>query len=202
MFNNIFVVGGPISVGKSTLVEKLPLGSVPELEDNNEIQSLMLEFTYNKKRVHPLVIEHYFLQLRKKRYIEHANELVPALFDRSIYESLWFAKENMSEKDFGFFEKMWEAEINDLISTYGKPKLYVLLTCGWETFKERFFKRGRDVEISNFSSNEEFFKKHIKDYEDHMIGVFKKFNLNYVVINTDGKNAEEVKKIAEKEMGL
>jgi len=70
----------------------------------------------------------------------------------------------------------------------------------WDSFKKRLFERGREVEVKNFQANEEFFKKHIKEYEEHMISVFKKFDINYVNIKTDNKSAEEVLKTTLKEL--
>ena len=191
---NFIVVGGPISVGKSTLVTTLPFIQVPELDNDDEILMLLLENTYSKERVSAEVIETYFLELRKQKYIDFSNSLTTHVFDRSIFESLWFAKGNMDSKSYKHFERLWEKEIIDLIKEYGKPKIYILLTMNWDTFKKRLFERGREVEVKNFQANEEFFKKHIKEYEDHMISVFKKFELKYINIKTDNKSAEDVLK--------
>lgn len=195
---NVIVVGGPISVGKSTLVERLHFPIVQELEKGDELQEILLENTYKKGRVPAEVIEQYFLQLRKKRYEEYSQTLQTYVFDRSIFESLWFAKQNMSKKSYAHFEKLWEAEINDLIKSHGKPMLYILLTMNWDTFKNRLFARGRDVEVINFSANEEFFRLHVNEYEKHMIEVFNKFGLEYLKIDTDNLNADQVYEMAMK----
>lgn len=194
---NLFVVGGPISVGKSTLVDSLDFPQVPELDEGNKLQMILLENTYSKKRVAAEVIELFFLQTRIEKYKEFSNTLNTHILDRSIFESLWFAKENMDEKSFQYFKKLWIAEIKELIKNFGKPKLYILLTMDWETFKHRFFLRGRNVEVKNFESNETFFKKHIKEYEEHMKKIFIDFNINHAVINTDNMSAEEVKEQVE-----
>ena len=197
---NFIVVGGPISVGKSTLVNSLPFVQVPELDNDDEILMLLLENTYSKERVSAEVIETYFLELRKKKYLDFSNSLTTHVFDRSIFESLWFAKGNMSAESFKHFEKLWESEILELIKEHGKPKMYVLLTMNWESFKTRLFDRGREVEVKNFQINEEFFKQHISEYEKHMIGVFEKFGINYVNIKTDNKSAKEVLEATLKEL--
>ena len=189
---NFLVVGGPISAGKSTLVESLDFPQINELDDSNEIQMLLLENTYEKGRVAPEVIEHYFLEIRKDKYSTYANTLQTHVFDRSIFESLWFAKGNMSEKSFKHFKNLWKKEIEELIEEAGKPKLYILLTMEWDTFKERLFKRGRSVEVRNFRENEDFFRRHIEEYEEHMIEVFNMFDINYRKIATDNLNQEEV----------
>lgn len=196
MFANLLVVGGPISVGKSTLVSSLEFPQVPELDENDEILMLLLENTYQKGRVAAEVIEHYFLTIRKNKYIEYSNTLQTHVLDRSIFESLWFAKGNMNEKSFNHFKKLWKSEIDELIKTVGKPKLYILLTMNWDSFKERLFKRGREVEVKNFNDNEKFFKQHIAEYEEHMTEVFEMFNINYIKIATDGVTPDKVTTIA------
>ena len=197
---NFIVVGGPISVGKSTLTKSLGMPQIDELDDNDKIQMLMLENTYKKGRVAPEVIEHYFLEIRRKKYKEYANTLQTHVFDRSIFESLWFAKGNMTRKSRNHFEKLWEAEIKELIEEVGKPKLYILLTMEWKTFMERIFSRGREVEVKNFVDNEDFFRRHIMEYENHMIEIFEKFDINYIKIKTDKLSHEEVNKIAMKKI--
>lgn len=196
MFANLLVVGGPISVGKSTLVSSLDFPQIPELDENDEILMLLLENTYQKGRVAAEVIEHYFLTIRKNKYIEYSNTLQTHVLDRSIFESLWFAKGNMNDKSFAHFKKLWKAEIDELIKTVGKPKLYILLTMNWDSFKERLFNRGREVEVKNFNDNEVFFKQHIAEYEEHMTEVFEMFGINYIKIATDGVSAEKVTEIA------
>lgn len=190
---NLIVIGGPISVGKSTLISSLGYPQVPELDESDLVQMLLLENTYKKGRVAPEVIEHYFLQVRKEKYIKYSNSLQTHILDRSIFESLWFAKGNMNHKSFFHFKKLWKNEIIGLINEVGKPKLYILLTMSWEVFKERFFSRGREVEIKNFNENEEFFKKHIAEYEKHMIEVFELFDIEYKKINTDNLTTKQVK---------
>ena len=193
---NLIIVGGPISVGKSTLAASLGLPQIPELEENNKLQDILLEQTYVKGRVSPEVIEYFFLEIRKYKYAKYSNNLETNILDRSIFESLWFAKENMDELSFAHFKKLWKSTIDELIKEFGKPKLYILLTMKWDTFVDRLFQRGRDVEVKNFQSNEEFFRKHIKEYEQHMIEIFEMFNLNYKKIETDKYNAQQVANIA------
>lgn len=196
MSNNLIVIGGPISVGKSTLLDSLPYVQVSELDGNDDLQMLLLEKTYDKGRVHAEVIESYFLINRSNKYREFAKEINTCVLDRSIFESLWFAKGNMTQKSYDHFENLWESEINSLIEEFGKPKMYILLTMNWDTFKNRLFSRGRDVEVINFQENEKFFKKHIAEYEEHMTWVFEKFDINYKKIKTDDLNQEEVLKEA------
>lgn len=193
---NLIVVGGPISVGKSTLVDSLGLPQVQELDDDDKLQNLLLEMLYKKERMAPELIELYFLQNRVKKYQVHSALLQTHVLDRSILESLWFARGTLTPRGYELFSRLWEKEVTKLFEEYGRPKLYILLTMNWETFKKRIFARGREVEVKNFHENEEYFRQHIVEYEEWMINVFKKFDVNYVKIETDELDAQGVKDIA------
>lgn len=201
MKNNSIIIGGPIAVGKSTLASSLPFPSIPELDENNKILDLILEGTYNKDRISAEVIETFFLEMRKQKYILYANTLTMHIFDRSILDSIWFAEQNMTPKQFKHFRAFWKAEVHDLFVEYGKPLLYVLLTLDWDTFKERIYKRNRDVEIKNFLNNAKFFQKHVKEYEKHIISILNEFDVPFIVIDTKMMNPEEVHRIVMNKIG-
>jgi len=200
MTNKMIIVGGPISAGKSTLVNSLGFPKVPELDPNDSLQRIMLKYTYEKQRVSPEVIELFFLEKRWNIYRHFSKKNKTYILDRSIFESLWFAKENLCEKSYIHFKELWEKEVNELIKRYGKPKLYILLLLNWSNFKERISKRGRTVEINNFEKNKSFFKKHIKEYDEFMTTIFEKFEINYYKIDSNKNNTEEVNKMAMKQV--
>ncbi|MCK5807155.1 MAG: deoxynucleoside kinase, partial [Mycoplasmataceae bacterium] len=110
---NLIIIGGPISAGKSTLAQRLGFPQTPELDENDILQKLFLEYTYNKERVAPEVIEFYFMKKREENYAKYANTLQTHVLDRSIFESLWFARENLEEKSFKYFYKVWKSFIED-----------------------------------------------------------------------------------------
>lgn len=193
---NLIIIGGPISAGKSTLAQRLGFPQTPELDENDILQKLFLEYTYNKERVAPEVIEFYFMKKREENYAKYANTLQTHVLDRSIFESLWFARENLEEKSFKYFYKVWKSFIEDLMEQYGKPKLYIILLISWDTFKDRIFERGREVEVKNFHANKEFFKHHIETYETHMREVFELFDINHKFIDTNNKTQDEVLEIS------
>jgi len=76
---NLIVVGGPISAGKSTLVSALDFPQVPELNENDKLQDLMLEETYSSGRVSSDVIEFYFL-IKESRNIKSFLILLQPMF--------------------------------------------------------------------------------------------------------------------------
>ncbi|MCK5866800.1 MAG: deoxynucleoside kinase [Mycoplasmataceae bacterium] len=195
---NLIIIGGPISAGKSTLAQRLGFPQTPELDENNILQRLFLEYTYNKKRVAPEVIEFYFMKKREENYEKYSHALQTHVLDRSIFESLWFAKENLQKKSYDYFYKVWKSFISNLIEKHGKPKLYIVLLISWDTFKDRIFDRGREVEIRNFNTNKEFFKHHIDTYESHMKEVFELFDINHKFINTNNMSQDDVLELSNK----
>lgn len=197
-FANFIAVGGPIAVGKSTLLENLDLPKVDEMDFAEPLSAILLENTYSKKRVHSLVIELFFLQMRKQKYEEYANTLTTYSFDRTIFESYLFARQVLDDKQFGWFEKLFDAEVRELLENHGKPRLYIILTCDWERFYERFINRGREAELANFHANINFFKEHVEFYSKNMIEMMKKYGINYVVIDTNNKSITEVAAEAKK----
>lgn len=193
---NLIVVGGPISAGKSTLVNSLGLPQILEIDPDDKVQNILLKLLYQKERIANELIELYFLQHRISKYAEFSHTLQLHVLDRSVLESLWFAKGTLSEKGYKHFEKMWTIEVNELFAKYGRPKLYILLTMNWETFKKRIFIRSREEEVFNFQKNEIYFRKHIAEYEEWMENIFKKFDIKYKKIATDHLNKSEVKEVA------
>lgn len=189
---NFIVVGGPIAVGKSTLVNGLGFPVVTELDGQDELQEILLENTYSRERVPGEIIEMFFLEKRKQKYMKYSNTLVTHVFDRSIIESYWFAKEKLSEQSFKHFEQLFNAEVEELFASMGKPKLYIFLTYNWDIFYERLMKRNRGQEIRNFETNIEFFKHHVESYAPNMVKMMEKYGMNYRVIDTTHMTIDEV----------
>lgn len=191
--NNIVVIGGPISVGKSTIVKKLPWAKVMELDNKDHITKMLLEATYKKERIAPEVIEYTFCEIRKKRY-ETFAQLKENLyiFDRSVFESIIFAHKNLNAQSFNHFYKFWLSSTKKLLKKHGKPKLYILLEIDWKNFQERFFTRNSKVETKYFEQNKDFFKIHVEQYSDIMKSILKKFKISFTIINTNDLTIEEV----------
>ncbi len=56
-YANLIVVGGPVAVGKSTLVSSLGYPYVDELIEGNVVQEEILKGTYSGNRVSPEVVQ-------------------------------------------------------------------------------------------------------------------------------------------------
>lgn len=193
-FANAIVIGGPIAVGKSTLVGALPFEAVQELDPNDELQKLLLEQMYEGDPIAPQVFQLDMLLTRFDKYKALANRENLTVFDRSIFEDQFFAMNLLKNyaNIWEYYNSIWEDKVEELINEVGVPKLYILLECDWESFKERIFARNREAETANFQKNEAYFKNMISTYVDFMTTSFKKYNIPYVVVNTNEMNKLEI----------
>ena len=192
--SNSIIIGGPVAVGKSVVVGSLPLVPVQELESNDELQSILIERMYEGDKIAPQIFQLDMLLTRFDKYKKLANNKNAHVFDRSIFEDIFFAKKLLfkDKNIWEYYYSIWKDKVEELINEVGKPKLYILLTLSWDTFKQRVFDRNRTAETSNFDKNKTYFKEMVNEYEEFAIGIFKEYNLEYVVINTDNKDKLEV----------
>ncbi len=193
---NLIVIGGPVAVGKSTLVGSLGYSHVDELIEDNIIQKEILKGTYSGERVSPEVVQLFFAKRREEIWKSSAFSEELKVLDRSIFETEIFARTNFSEERYKLFAEYVDKTIKFILEEYGFPKKYIILTCSWEIFKERIFTRNRKVEVDSFKENEEFWKKHIESYEPIMKEIFNKYDIDATFINTDSLNAKQVREKA------
>lgn len=191
---NAIIIGGPIAVGKSTLVGSLPFFPIQELDANDELQQLLLEQMYVGDPIAPQVFQLDMLLTRFDKYKKYANQEKTSVFDRSIFEDIFFAKKLLKNYPnvWNYYHAIWKDKVEELLEEVGAPRLYILLTCDWENFKNRVFARNREAEINNFQRNEEYFKSMINEYEEFMKKQFEEYKLPFVIINTNDKKQIEI----------
>lgn len=198
---NCIVVGGPIAVGKSLLVDNLPFVGVQELYYDDKFQDILLSKIYQGDKLAGELLQFDMMLFRFERYKSLANQAKLHVFDRSIFEDDLFARfflKNKATKTF--YKSIWKDKINFTINKIGKPKLYIYLDCSWSVFKRRLFERNRLIETENFAINEQYFKKLLKSYRGYMMNIFKKYKLNYFIVNTNHKSAEKVREVVMHEL--
>jgi 2-amino-4-hydroxy-6-hydroxymethyldihydropteridine diphosphokinase len=136
-------IEGNIGSGKSTLAKilskKLNATFLPEEFEANSLLPLF----YKNKKLFAFPLEYSFLinrfdQIQKTFKIE--KKIIVS--DYSLYKCLWFAKINLTPKDFIIFKKQFEVIVNQL----PKPDLIIHLTTSTKNLKQNIKKRGRIYE--------------------------------------------------------
>jgi deoxyguanosine kinase len=152
-------IEGNIGSGKSTLArflaKQLGANYLPEIFEENQLLPLF----YTRPKLYAFALENSFLISRFQQlnsYFKIQKKMVVS--DFSIYKCLWFAKANLSGKDYVFFKKQFEALLNHL----PKPDLIIHLETSIANLKQNIKKRGRSYE-QNIS--EAYLIKLEKQYE-------------------------------------
>lgn len=137
-------IEGNIGSGKTTLAKKLAAHLdakfLPEqFEDNH-----LLPLFYEDKNRYAFPLEYSFLIARfeqLKRELHTARGHIVS--DFSIYKCLWFAKANLSKKEYKLFEKHFSAFVSQL----PVPSLVVYIDTSVDNLKQNIKKRGRLFEL-------------------------------------------------------
>ncbi|TCG11037.1 deoxynucleoside kinase [Mycoplasma todarodis] len=194
---NTIIVGGPVAVGKSTLVRNLKLPAVQELDETDKLQGALLQGMMEGDGISAYLFQFDMLLNRMRIYKERAETGLLHVFDRSILEDKLFAFNRFGDEEaiWNYYSKIWEEEVANMLEI-GFPKIYIVLTCSWEVFKERVYKRDRKSEIDNFHKNKDIFKYQINNYKKFMEQIFTEYEIPHVFIDTDELNQEQVLKQA------
>ncbi|WP_322949526.1 deoxynucleoside kinase [Mycoplasmopsis cynos] len=202
-------ISGMISSGKSTLTKKLHQHyassiMLEEFEENNVVFNTFLEWLYHKEPnltmgFQTYVVENHTTKLseiiQKFRSLGKNFKNDHIFLDRFSIEHYIFANVNLRPKGESYLNG-YDALFSHLITKEETPDLAIYLDMSYATFEKRLFERGRKVEIENYKNNIDYFKTLYHLYKDLFQKQAQKYNLNYVIINTDNLNEEEVFKKA------
>ena len=179
-------IEGNIGSGKSTIAKAMAkhLNAIylPEEFEENELLPLF----YKDAKQFGFPLEYSFLISRFnqiKNAFKKGNPLIIA--DYSFYKCLWFAKINLSKRDFLFFEKHFNAILNEL----PKPDLIINLTTDTKNLKQNIKKRGRVFE-------QKITTEYLKQIEKQYAKGVKKIKVdNILEININAYGANLVKDV-------
>lgn len=204
--SNSIVIGGMIAFGKSTLAQQLlkhykNAVFIPELDPQDDLWPLLLKKMYQRDNdnLYASLFQLYFMIKRFDRYKDAIRKHEFTIFDRSVFEDWLFAKENLNNPFlFNYYEGTFLGICNQTIYHYGIPKLYVILDGDWELFKERLFKRNRQVEIENFQKNEIYFHRLLNQYTSFLVDTCKNFGIEYIVVDAKLPAETKIKMVVDK----
>ncbi|WP_027334264.1 deoxynucleoside kinase [Mycoplasma elephantis] len=201
-------ISGMVSSGKSSLTKRLvdhfnktqETWKLDEFSEDDEVFNTFLKWLYEKQPnltigFQSYVVENHTTKLNDllKKYDEKKlNPKMNHIFlDRFSIEHYIFAHVILKEKGEKYL-KGYDALFKHLITKKETPSLAIYLDMSFDTFKKRLFSRGRKVEIDNFEINKDYFQNLYNNYKLIFMQQAEKYNLNYVVIDTNNLTEEEV----------
>jgi len=140
---NYICIEGNIGSGKTTLAIDLANKTkgyfLPEEFEKNDLLPLF----YSDPATFAFPLEYSFL-LSRYQHISDAfkQETKMIISDYSFYKCLWFAKLNLSKKDYFFFKKHFKA----LEHQIEKPDFIIYLDTSTKNLKKNIRSRGREYE--------------------------------------------------------
>lgn len=186
-----------IASGKSTLVHKLGkrlnLPIMDEFDKDDDVFNTLLKWLYEGYANVEMLLQVYFLHDHYLKQQEYGDSFI---VDRDIIEHWLFAQTNLVNMPtvMNMYNGVFMAYMNEIT----KPDLYVILDISWDTFKDRIFKRGRDSEIDNFASNENYFKELLDTYVDKLKAQCIIYDIPFTVINVDNTDEDELVDMVER----
>lgn len=186
-----------IASGKSTLVHKLGkrlnLPIMDEFDKDDDVFNTLLKWLYEGYANVEMLLQVYFLHDHYLKQQEYGDSFI---VDRDIIEHWLFAQTNLVNMPtvMNMYNGVFMAYMNEIT----KPDLYVILDISWDTFKDRIFKRGRDSEIDNFASNENYFKDLLDTYVDKLKAQCIIYDIPFTVINVDNTDEDELVDMVER----
>lgn len=198
-------ISGMISSGKSTLTTKLHKHyksslMLEEYDQDNVVFNQFLEWLYQKQPNLTMSFQTYVVE----NHTTKLNELIAKFkelgknykndhifLDRFSIEHYIFANVNLRAKG-ELYLKGYDALFENLITDQETPHLAIYLDVSYEIFEKRLFERGRAVEIDNYHSNKGYFETLYNFYKESFENQAKKYNLNYVIIDTNNLTEQEV----------
>ncbi|WP_117275254.1 deoxynucleoside kinase [Mycoplasmopsis edwardii] len=198
-------ISGMISSGKSTLTKKLHEHfnsslMLEEYEENNVVFNTFLKWLYQKQPNLTMGFQTYVVENHTTKLAEIIQKFKDLgkdfkkdhiFLDRFSIEHYIFANVNLQAKGKSYLDG-YDALFEHLITKEETPDLAIYLDMSYETFEKRLFERGRAVEIDNYQLNKPYFEQLYALYKTLFEKQAAKYNLNYVVINTNSLNEEQV----------
>ncbi|MGY5139301.1 deoxynucleoside kinase [Mycoplasmopsis gallinarum] len=194
-------ISGMISSGKSTLAKGLVKyfnNSIllEEFEEDDPIFNTFLKWMYQNEPNINIAFQTYIienLEAKLQKTIEEAKtKKIDYIFlDRFNLEHYIFAFVTLKNKPLKYL-KAFDALFHELVNKNENPDLAIFLDIDFATFKKRLFKRNRKSEIVNYEKNEVYFKELHSLYKLFYIKLMQQYEIPYFIINTNGKNNEEV----------
>lgn len=144
------LVAGNIGSGKTSLTERLGERMGWRTAYESVVDNPYLPDFYANMRDWSFHLQIYFLGHRARQHLEMAQDPLPAIIDRSIYEDAFiFARAlnhlgNLTERDYQSYRQVFDL----VVRTLPAPSLLIYLKAPVATLIARIHCRGRAIESS------------------------------------------------------
>ncbi len=179
-------IEGNIGAGKTTLAtalaKKLKAHFLPESYEDNPLLSLF----YKDRQKMAFPLEYSFLIDRHAQLHNYfkSNKAKNTVADFSLYKCLWFAKTNLSKKEFTLYKKHFKT----IEEVAPKPDLIVYINTHHKNLLNNIKKRGRNFETT---IDKKYLQNVTKSYQSGL----KKINIPVIEVEVENYNPNTNKQL-------
>ncbi|WP_036464950.1 deoxynucleoside kinase [Mycoplasmopsis sturni] len=200
----IVAISGMISSGKTSVVKYLndfyqeQSLILTEYKEDDEIFEYLLNAFLNQTPNSTLAFDTYIIDshierfLEQKRKLERENKKYLFLdrfpLEHTIFAEIDFEDRNKEERE------AYQHIVTELSIEESLPDLAIFLDLNFETFKSRIQKRNRKAEMDHFEESLNYWFKLHNIYKNKFIELCQKFNINYVIVDTNNLTSDQVAK--------
>lgn len=175
-----------MSSGKTSIAKDLARKFVGSCATET-IEPHILDATFSDGDENMKALSQYNLLLEILRY--QYNKLLnnTQVFDTSLYTNLFFTRFLLSDDNYEYYKKIWNA-LCDFI--YSEDDYHVFLNISYDTMQERIESRNRDYEQTELFD----YNGYYKTFNDNMKDIINrnKDDNHFIVVNCDDLSVEQI----------
>lgn len=179
-------ITGVMSSGKTSIAKDLARKFVGSCATET-IEPHILDATFSDGDENMKALSQYNLLLEILRY--QYNKLLnnTQVFDTSLYTNLFFTRFLLSDDNYEYYKKIWNA-LCDFI--YSEDDYHVYLNISYDTMQERIKSRNRDYEQTELFD----YSKYYKTFNENMKDIINrnKDDNHFIVVNCDEFSVEQI----------
>lgn len=189
------IISGVSGVGKSTLCKSLndkSFNIIKEMLENTVTWFWWNEVTSKQEGTEDSLSKNVMIANRLMESYMNLKRTDAQIYDRSIFD-IRIAIE-LRIKDAEFYQWL----VNKYESFLGRLSLnsseieYIILTCDFDTMKERVIERNRPDESNNMKTCDKWYRSYHEKYNKLLISELEKQNIKYHLIDTSSLTKEDV----------
>lgn len=179
-------ITGVMSSGKTSIAKDLARKFVGSCATET-IEPHILDATFSDGDENMKALSQYnlLLEILRYQYTKLLNNT--QVFDTSLYTNLFFTRFLLSDDNYEYYKKIWNA-LCDFI--YSEDDYHVFLNISYDTMQERIESRNRDYEQTELFD----YNGYYKTFNDNMKDIINrnKDDNHFIVVNCDELSVEQI----------